>query len=279
MIKQTATSSTRPGLLTLLKALELSKRQKIIIATILLTLSLAISSQTSNFIFLKARLIIGLGVVAYFLSLWALWEGMTKTKALLLLVLPTFYTIAVASFYFLLPVRWLTRIPTDIFFGLSFYCLLLAENVFNVASIRTIPLYRAASTAAFIFTVITSFFLFNDMYALNWPFYWNGVVAFLISLPLVLHILWTIEMERISFSLVVYSLLIALQIGECAIALSFWPVAPTIWSLFLSTMLYVLLGVMTEFIRNRLTKRVSLEYVSVGIIVTAFSMLATSWTG
>ena len=135
----------------------LTKRQKIIVTTVILTLGL-LSTQLVDFN-LRFRFIGGLGVLAYILSLWALWEGLNLTKAIVLMILPTFFTVAVSSFYFLLPVRWLTRLPVAFVFGLLFYLLLLSQNVFNVAAIRTIPLYRAASTAAFLFTLLSAFFI------------------------------------------------------------------------------------------------------------------------
>lgn len=253
----------------------LTKRQKIIVVTVLITLGLVFSTQINNFIFLKYNLIIGLGVITYLLCLWALWEGMTKLKAIVLLILPTFFTISVASFYFLLPIRWLTRLPTAIIFSLSFYCLLLSSNVFNVASIRTIPLYRAASTAAFLFTLITAFFLFNVVYALRLPFYWNGVVVFLISLPLIMQILWSVEMERITMPILIYSLIVSMLVGEFGVVLSFWPVAPTIWSLTLSTVIYVLLGITVDFMRNRINQRIVWEHLLVGVVVFFAGFLLT----
>lgn len=256
-----------------------SKREKIIIATALITIALIYSTQISNFIFLKQKLLIFLGITAYFLSLWALWEGMSKVKAITLLILPTLFTISVASFYFLLPVRWLTRIPLALIFGLSFYLLLLSQNVFNVAAIRTIPLYRVASTTSFLFSVFTSFFLFNVVYALNLAFFWNALICFIISFVLILPVLWSIKMEEISPTVMFYSFLLALPVGEAAVALSFWPLAPTVWSLSLSTVLYVLLGLALEQMRERLSSRSIKEFSALGILVLLFIFFVTSWTG
>src|SRR3989344_4599342 len=133
-----------------------NKRQKIIITSTILTIGL-LSTQLVDFN-LRFKFIAGLAVLSYMLSIWSLWEGLNRTKALVLMVLPVFFTVAVASFYFLLPVRWLTRLPVALLFGMTFYLLLLAQNVFNVASIRTIPLYRAASTASFLFALLSAFF-------------------------------------------------------------------------------------------------------------------------
>src|SRR5258708_6083697 len=242
--------------------MNLTKRQKIIIASFLITIGL-LSTQTTSAFFLRYKFILGLGVLAYLLALWALWEGMTRLKAVVLLVLPTLFTLAVSSFYFLLPIRWLTRLPVAIIFGLSFYSLMLSQNVFNVAAIRTIPLYRAASTVSFLFTLVTAFFLFNVVFAFNLPFYWNALAVFLISFPLILQLLWSIEMEYISSTVLTYSFVLSLIVVEGALALSFWPVVPTIWSLTLSTIIYVISGIALEQLRERLNRRIALEYLGV----------------
>lgn len=254
----------------------LNKRQKIIIASVLISFGL-LTTHTATFFFLRTQFILGLGIFAYVLSLWALWEGMTKTKAIILLILPTMFTVAVASFYFLLPVRWLTRIPFVMLFAFSFYSLLLSQNVFNVAANRTIPLYRAASTVSFLFTLVTAFFLYNVVFAVNMPFYWNGLVVGVVSFPLIVQLLWSLKMEESNITLISYSFILALILGEGALALSFWPVAPTVWSMTLSTAAYVLLGIVTESMRDKLGKRVVVEYVTVGVIVLIFAFLSTSW--
>src|SRR3989344_2760161 len=146
---------------------------------------------------------------------------MDLTKTVILLILPIFFTVAVASFYFLLPVRWLTRLPAAFFFGLFFYLLLLSQNVFNVAAIRTIPLYRAASTATFLFTLITAFFLYNVVHAFNLLFIWNGVLVFSLGFLLVVQILWSIDMkDRLDIAVIVQSMILSLSLTELSIALS-----------------------------------------------------------
>jgi len=258
--------------------MNLTKRQKIVITSILLTIGL-LSTQLVDFN-LRFKFIAGLSVLAYLLSIWSLWEGINPAKALILLILPTFFAMGVASFYFLLPVRWLTRLPVAALFGLLFYLLLLAQNVFNVAAIRTIPLYRAASTASFLFTLLSAFFIFNVIYAFNLLFLWNGVVVFLVSLPLILQVLWTAEMEdRVSTANAVQSLVLSLILGELALTFSFWPMATTIWSLVLSSSMYVLLGLTTQVLRGKGSRRVVLEYLGIGVVVLIVSFLITSWTG
>lgn len=261
--------------------LNLDKRKKIILATCLITAALVLSTQTVYFLFLKYRLLLILGSVTYLLSLWALWEGMSRIKSVMLLLLPVSFTLAVAYFYFLLPVRWLTRIPVAVAFGLSFYILLLAQNVFNVSSIRTIPLYRAASTTAFLFTIITSVFVFQVLHAVMLPFYWNGLAVFFVSFMLLLPMLWSIEMEKISAKIVVYAIALSLIVGEGALVLSFWPIPPNslMWAIALGSVFFILLGVTLDVFREKLGRREVLSWMGFGLFVLAVILLTTSWTG
>lgn len=253
----------------------LNKRQKIIITSVILTFGL-LSTQLVDFN-LRFKFIAGLSITAYLFSLWALWEGLNLTKAIILLILPVFFTSAVSSFYFLLPIRWLTRLPVAFAFGLTFYLLLLAQNVFNVASIRTIPLYRAASTASFLFTLLSAFFIFNVIFAFNLLFLWNGLVVLVISFPLIVQVLWTIEMEdKVSGAIWVQSLVLSLVLGELALSFSLWPMPTTIWSLALSSAMYVLLGLATQFLHGRGNRRVVWEYSLIGVAVLILSLFATS---
>lgn len=261
----------------LLKIHLFTKRQKIIFSTVLLSAGL-LYTQLVPF-YLTYKFVIALGVLAYLLSLWSLLEGLNKLKAIILMVLPTLFTLSVASYYFLLPVTWVTRLPVALVFGLSFYSLLLAQNVFNVASIRTIPLYRAASTVSFLFTLITAFLLFNVVASFNLFFIWNGLVIFLLSLPLTVQIIWSVEMENLSSQVILTSLLLSLVLGEVALSLSFWPLSGPMASLLLSTCLYLVLGIITHQLRDRLNRGVVIEYLCVASVIFISAFLATSWSG
>lgn len=258
--------------------LNLNKRQKIVITSVLLTIGL-LSTQLVNFD-LRFRFLGGLAVMAYALSLWSLKEGINLTKAFVLMILPTLFSVAVASFYFLLPVRWLTRLPVAVLFGLAFYLLLLAQNVFNVASLRTIPLYRAASTASFLFTLLSAFFIYHVIFAFNLFFLWNGLVVTIISFPLILQVLWSIGMEdRISGAVFAQSIILGLILGEFALIFSFWPTNATIWALVLSSAMYVILGLSTQHLRSRLSRRVVWEYIGIGLVMFSVTFFAASWGG
>lgn len=256
----------------------LNKRQKIIITSVIVTFGFILTTQSMIVVFHKYYFILLFALLSYILSIWALWPGINKTKAVVLLILPVCYCTAVPGFYFLFQtIRWLTRLPMAVFFGLSFYCLLLSQNVLNVASDRAIPLYRAASTANFIYTIFTLILLESIIFSFNLPFYWNGVLTFLISYPLILQNIWTIKIEKINSQILVYSGILSLILGEISIALSFWQVSPLVASLYMNWIFYVLLGIISELVKDRLAGRVVLEYIGVGAFLFFITFLTTSF--
>lgn len=258
----------------------LTKREKIITSSVVLSLFLISTWFVPLKFYISYKFIfIGLlAVSAYLLSLWSLWEGISKLKAFILMILPTLFILSVANYFFLLPARWLA-LPVSLIFGLIFYTLLLSQNVFNVASIRTIPLYRVASTTVFVLTLITSFVLFNVVYSLNMLFIWNGIAIFMLSFFLILGVLWSIDMEDLSGLVLIYTAIISLVTGEAGLVLSFWPVFHPMAALMLSTILFITLGISTHHLRERLSRGVVWEYLGWGALIFIVVTLTTSWTG
>lgn len=273
----------------LLRNFTITKRNKIVVVSIILGIAFVFTTLSSNIFYKRYYLILIFGLLSYILSAWALWEGMNegkpsslnKTKLVTVLTLPTFFCVGIASFYFVLNpdyLRWLTRIPAAILTSLLLYLILLSQNVFSVASQRTIPLYRAASTASLIFTMLTAILLFSVVYTFRLTFYMNSVLVALMSFILSISILWNVEMETIKNQIIVYSFVISLLVGQLALALSFWPILPMLWSVSLSIYLYSLLGLLHHYLKDRLTGRLIFEYGTIGFLVLFVLIAVTSWT-
>src|SRR3989344_1716844 len=85
----------------------LSKRQKIVLTSIVITLGFILITQPVNILFKRYYLVAVLGLLAYVLTLVSLWKGMTRSKAILLFILPIFYI--VFFFFFVRLVCFLTN--------------------------------------------------------------------------------------------------------------------------------------------------------------------------
>lgn len=256
--------------------LRLSKRQQFVAVTLVLTLELGATQLLSHT--LEVGILFVLGVSAYVLSALVLREELSGWEFITLLVLPSFYTMAVFLFYFLLPERWLTRLPFAVLYAIGMYAILLTENIYNVAAERNIRLLRAAHSVGFLLTLLTFFFLVDTVLSLHFPFYLNGILIGLITFPLSLQALWSMELSSsISKRVWVGSLVITLMLIELALVFSFWPIRITIEALFLTTVFYTLIGMTQQFLIDRLFPKTTREFIIVSVIVFILVLFTTRW--
>lgn len=260
------------------KRFAFTKREKFTLIIAILTLGLlTVQLATPSF---RYPLTVGLVVLTYILSAWGLREDLAGLEWLTLFILPTMYAAAVPLFYFLLPVRWLTRLPTAILFALGMYAILLVENIYNVAAVRTIQLLRAAHSVGLLLTLVTCFLLFAIIFSLHLPFYWNFLLVFVTSFLLVLQSLWAMKLEaKISQEIFLYTVVTSLVLSELAFVFSFWPIQTIIEALFLTTVFYSLVGMVQQHLVERLFKRTVIEFIVVSAIVFMLVLLTTRWGG
>jgi hypothetical protein len=258
--------------------MKLSKRQKLAIAALILTVGiLGIQSVEVEARYQAIGLLAG---VAYGVSAWALFEELKGIEWLTVLILPVMYPVAVALFYFLLPVRLLTRVTILGLFGVGMYALLLTENIFNVAAIRTIQLLRAAHAVGFLLTLIVAFFMWDTIFSFRLAPWSNGLLVMLTSLPLVIQALWSVNLEEtVTRKLWWTSLGLSWGLGSLGLMISFWPVTITVASLFLVSGLYVSLVLVQHALSGRLFKKTIEEYLWVGGVVMAITFLLARWGG
>jgi hypothetical protein len=158
------------------------------------------------------------------------------------------------------------------------YALFLSENIFSVAAIRTIQLFRSAWAVSFLLSLLVSFLLFDTILSFRFPFYYNFVFALGISFLLFLHGAWTVNLEeKITGKLLLYSAIMSLGVGEIILVLTFWPTSLTLSSLFLTSLVYVCLGLTQAQLSERLFKKTIREYLLVGIAVFLVLLFYTNW--
>lgn len=254
----------------------MTKRQKFLLSSLVLSvLLLAIQYVPIDYRYVA---IFGFFLVTYLVSAWALFDDLKGIEWLTILINPSLYAVAIGLFYFLLPENWLSRLIIMVFFGVGMYALFLTENIFSVAAVRTIQLLRAAHAVGFLLSVLTAVLLYNTIFSLQWPFWANGLLVFVASLPIILSGLWSMKLEpKLAAPLVRLSVSLALMCGLLAVVLSFLPVTVWVAALFLATVMYVTMGLLQHELSERLYARTVTEYVVVGILVLIATLLVTDW--
>lgn len=252
------------------------KRQKFVITSFLLSLGFVLIQFFD--VSWRYQAISVLSLICIFLVVWCLREGLVGIEWPMSLVLPPLFTAGVGVFYFLLPSMWYARVPVAVSYGVGMYALLLTENIFTVASMRTIQLFRSAQAVGFLMTLVTAFFVYDAIFSSRLPFWANGLLIGVFTFPMMLQGLWSVKLsDKLTHGLVVFSLITSLLLGEAAVALSFWPVNVTSGSLFLTATLYVLLGIFQHYLDDRLFGRVIREYLGVGLVVLLTMFFTTTW--
>lgn len=237
----------------------LTKRQLFVLTTAVLTFILLLTQIVPSDY--RYAFVIFLSLCTYFFSAYCLREDLKGVEWATLLMLPTLYSAAVALFYFLLPVRWLTRIPVALLYALGLYALLLTENIFNVAANRTIALLRAAHSVGFLMTFATFFLLVQITLAFRFGPVVNALVTSVISFLCILQALWVMELEpTISRRVWVLSSALTLIMAEVSWVLSFWPSQPMMTALFTASILYSLVGIAQQYVIDKMYKKTVIEF-------------------
>ena len=243
----------------------LTKRRKFVLVALLLAGGLLGIQQLS----VESRYI-AIGIFAagaYGLTAWALWGELSGWSWLVNMLLPTFYPVSVALFYFLLPTSMVTQWVVVALFGISMYALLLTANIFAVASIRTIQLLRAARAVGFLITILTSAFLYHVLFSLQVSILWVALFVFVTTFLLVLQGVWSYTLSPRLERELEYSLIAAFVITELSVAISFWLIDVPLASVLLAMVMYVVLGLFQHDLEGRLFTRTVQEYLGFAAIV------------
>jgi hypothetical protein len=258
----------------------MSKRQRFVATSAILSLGfLGINFIDNQFRFAAIGALTLLTIILFTFSLW---EGLKPNATLLTLILPTFFTLGVGIFWFLLPSTIIARLPVVILFGIGIYALCLTSNIFTVSAIRTIALVRAARGVGFVLTLLDAFLIFNAIISLkaNILLTTFGIAA--VAFLLFLQGLWMSKLETkkiFSTKTFIYASVFSLCVGEVALLLYFWPVTVVVGSLFLTIAVYILLGLGQARLEDRLFKQIAREYLTLGLVVFLAMIFATHWGG
>jgi len=255
--------------------IDLTKRQRFVISVVILCLLLFVSES----LFVKSGFFVafGLSILTDLLLYWANYQDIRTNLTRPLFILPFLFSLAFALFYFLIPARFLTRILLTGLYGVGLYSMFLSQNIFTVASIRTIQLLSSAKTVSFFITVVCYLFLSTVVLSLHASVFLIAILVFLFTFLLTTHSLWTYTLDTALFSHWQWALGISLCLFEIAFVIWFWPSNPKLIAIFLTGFFYAMIGLSHMWIDKRLFKGVLWEYIWLMAIVFFTLLLFTPW--
>jgi hypothetical protein len=256
----------------------LTKRQQFVGVTVLLTVGLLLTQLVTGET--RYTLVCFLSLAAAGFSALVFRKEMRGIEWLTILTLPTLFTTAVALFYFLLPVRWLTRLPVALLYGIGMYALLLTENIYTIAADRTIALLRAAHSVGFLLTLFTYFLLAQTVLAFRFIAPVQTVLVGIPSLFLVLQSVWSMELsETLGRRVLHISIAVTIFLTQLVWVFSFVPTKTTLLALLFTTAFYSSVGAAQQYVVEKLYKKTVIEFFAVAAIVFIITLVATSWRG
>lgn len=253
------------------------KRIRIVAATLLMTILLLSSSffpfGETWYIFLST-----LFIISYITTYLAIFEGIDGVEWYMLFVTTIVLTLATYLFYFLLPVRWLTRVPLVIIFSLAYYAALLTSNIFNVGVEKSLQLYRAAFSVNYFLQSFIVFLLLMVIFTFKQSFIINGIASGLVAGVLSLQLYWSVTPDALfNRRLVDYALTTAILLFQFSIIISFIPLKTNVSALMFTAAYYSLTGIIHHHLGNRLFPNIIKEYVFVFIFVCFIALLTLQW--
>lgn len=254
-----------------------NKRQRFVIAVIILSLGFYFSEN----LFARSGIYtsFALAIFTNLLLFWANHRDIRENFSWSIFILPFFYSLSFALFYFLAPGRLLTQFIATPLYAVGLYSLFLSQNIFIVASARTIALLSGARIVSFIITLVSYFFLSTIIFSLDISIIPIVALLYVVTFFLILQNLWTITLEKSLKTYSTWSGILALCLIEVASALWFWPTSSTVIAIFLTGFFYTIVGPTQIWLEKRLFRGVLWEYVWVGIIVFSILLSFTFWRG
>lgn len=258
-------------------SITITKRQKFLVAVVILSGSLFFSEYvfSTSALFLSA----GLAILTDVFLFGALYKDLRESFAPQAFILPFLCSLAFSLFFFLTPTRLISRVILTSLYAISLYALFLSENIFLVASIRTIALLNSARIVTFVISLLSYFFLSNIVFSFRLSFLPTVLLIGLFSLLFVIHALWTYTLEKSLKADILWGGVVTLCLFELACVLWFWPTTPTILALFLTASFYTLTGLSHMWFDKRLFQPVFWEYAWVVAFACILLMWFTNWQG
>jgi len=262
-------------IITILRRLDVNKRQRLVTGVILLSLALF----ASEFFLGKSGIfmVFVLSFMAGLFLFFALYEDLKENFYPQVFILPFLYTLAFGLFYLLVPARLLTRIVITSLYGIGLYSLFLSTNIFTVSSIRTIALLSSARTVFFVITLLSYFFLANVVFSLHTNLLITDILVLAFTFPIVLASIWIYTLEKSLKANLIWTVSLTALILEASTILWFWPSTPTLISLFLTGVFYTVVGLSQAWFEKRLFRGVIFEYLWVAIVTFTVLLFFTDW--
>lgn len=257
------------------KKFDIGKRQKFAVGVGILSITLFLSAYFHNTYGIFIALFL-----AFFSDLflsWTIYDDLKNNFSSKVFILPFLYSLSFGLFSFLTPARLLMRLILTVLYAIGLYSVFLSQNIFIVASIRTIALLNSARIVSLVISLIAYFFLTNTTFSLRVSLLPTEILLFIFSFLFTLHAIWTYTLNKSLKKDVLWIFICSLCLVELGTAVWFWPTSPTVVALFLTSVWYIFIGLAHIWLDRRLFRNILWEYAWVSVIAILVLISFTKW--
>jgi hypothetical protein len=130
-------------------------------------------------------------LIIYYILVWfAIYENIDGVEWIMLFMMPLLWVIGWYIFFYMIPVRWLTRIIFTTIFSIIFYVLISVENIYNVGVEKNIQLKSAALTVSAVFFGGLGYLIFHTISVFDTYWLIFGLLAGIISWIFAIKFFW-----------------------------------------------------------------------------------------
>ncbi len=217
--------------------------------------------------------------VSYILTWFALLEDIKRIEWYMLFILPIVWTACWYMSFYMLPLRFISKLVFTLLFPLIFYILISAMNIFNVGVEKNIQLLRAAQ-AANQFIVVLVFYILTQIFV-SFNLHWTvlGILTGVFGWLLGMQLFWTLDpREEITTEVQNLALFHGFVIGYLMILMSFVPfILETPRPMIVTGTFYVLSGILSTYKDPILFKQRLREYFSILLLLILAALLTLRW--
>lgn len=217
--------------------------------------------------------------ISYILTWFALLEDIKRTEWYTLFILPVVWTACWYMSFYMLPMRFISKLVFTLTFPLIFYILISAMNIFNVGVEKNIQLQRAAQ-AANQFIVVLVFYLLTQI-LVSFNLHWTvlGILTGVFAWILGMQLFWTLDpSEELTSEVKSLSLFQGFAVGYLMILMSFAPfVLETPRPMIVTGTFYVLSGILSTYQDPILFRQRLREYFSILLLLVLAALLTLRW--
>lgn len=212
---------------------------------------------------------------------YALHEDVKGIEWYMLFVVPIVWTIVWYIFFFLIPVRWVTRLGAVSIYALVLYISISANNIFNVAKTKSIQLVRVANAVNHIVHIATLYLFLQIIYAFELSWYLLLITSFVYMTFMYTQFYWAQHLStqvRLDTPYQSPSVLTSIVTAFLITLNSFVPMySVPLRAALIAGFVYLLTGVLSVHIQQKVFAAYLREYVVVLGILICMLLFAIQW--